>query len=181
MNHLRNSFYLVLIITSLSCSAEKKSQYQLVSPSKYSIDESTIANMDHAMQGFVDRKELAGIVALAAKNGELFYFKCFGMQDIENNRKMALNSSFQIQSMTKPITMTALMILIEEGKIKLDDPVEKYLPAYSNMSIIQGDGSLKPAQTVMTIKHCVMHLSGLANPAHPAVRSIVKFNETKSL
>ena len=81
------------------------------------------------------RKADAGYVAIIAKNGHIIHATAKGMADIKNHIPMNTKTRFRIASMTKPITAIATLILVEEGKLKLDDPIEKYLPLASQISV----------------------------------------------
>ena len=88
------------------------------------------------------RKADAGYVAIIAKNGQIIHATAKGMADIENHIPMNTKTRFRIASMTKPITAVATLILIEEGKLKLDDPIEKYLPLASQISVALPDNQI---------------------------------------
>lgn len=136
---------------------------------------------DRIISSYIDRKALAGAVALLAKDGEIFYHKAFGMQNIEGNHEMKLNSLFQIASMTKPITTVALLILMEEGKLKLDDPITLYLPEYRNLMVEQADGSRVRPNTQLTLMHFLTHTSGLPGGGHPDFKAKVDMSKITSL
>jgi CubicO group peptidase (beta-lactamase class C family) len=108
----------------------------------------------------------AGIIALVARQGKVAYLEKFGWQEIAANRPMAFDTLFRIYSMTKPITSTAVMMLVEEGKIRLSDPVSRYIPAFSNLKVIQPrngcDFELVPARREPTIHDLFTHTAGLS-------------------
>ncbi|GIW81559.1 MAG: serine hydrolase [Gemmatales bacterium] len=110
------------------------------------------------MLEFVKEHKISGAVTLVAHKGKVVHVAAVGKADIENNIPMRSDSIFAIASMTKPITATALMILVDEKKVALDDPVAKYIPAFGNVKLRNGQ---KPKQT-MTIRHLMTHTSGLA-------------------
>ena len=116
-----------------------------------------IASIDTAMQGFVDAGVASGVVTLVARDGEIVHLSAVGLSDLEAEKKMRPSSLFSIASMTKPITATSAMILVEEGKLNLDDKVSKYLPAFANCKL--KDGS-KPSREI-TIRDAITHMSGL--------------------
>src|SRR5439155_21618785 len=113
------------------------------------------------MQRFVDQQTLSGAVTLVAQHGKIIGQNAVGLADIDTNRPMAPNTLFWIASMTKPITATALMILQDEGRLSVDDPVGKYLPEFNAMKLADG----KPPERAVTIAHLLTHTSGVANPA----------------
>ena len=118
-----------------------------------------------AVQPFVDSHTLAGAVLLVADKDRTLATETAGFADIAGKKPMEPVSLFWIASMSKPITAAALMILVDEGKVKLDDPVEKYLPEFKNLWLTaEKDDShilLKRPSHPITIRECLSHTSGL--------------------
>ncbi|MEE9264006.1 MAG: serine hydrolase domain-containing protein [Vicinamibacteria bacterium] len=116
------------------------------------------------MQAYVDQGKLPGMITAVARRGKVVHFDRLGMMDVEAGKKMRPDTIFRIYSMTKPITGVAMMILYEEGKYLLTDPVSNYLPEFENMKVYVG-GSWENPRTEparpMTIKHLLTHTSGL--------------------
>jgi methyl acetate hydrolase len=104
------------------------------------------ASVDAALGGAVERKEVAGVVAMAADAKGVIYQGAFGMADIAEARPLKIDSLFRIASMTKAITSVAAMQLIEQGRLALDDPAEKYLPQLAKLLVFQ-DFDGRPAPT----------------------------------
>ncbi len=132
-----------------------------------------LARIDAALQGYVDRGEVAGVVGLIARRGQVVYHRSFGHRDIEANAPMSNDVIFRIASMTKPITSVAAMMLWEEGRFQLRDPVSKFLPEFADMDIAVPVGPAESARgpfkrvkaTVpITIQHLLSHTAGLPNP-----------------
>ena len=96
-----------------------------------------LERLHKGMQGFVDRKEVGGIVTLVAREGKTVDLHAVGFQDVEKNTPMKTDSIFRIASMTKPVTSVAIMMLFEEGKLFLTDPVSKFIPGVQGLD---GDG-----------------------------------------
>ncbi|MFM1895324.1 MAG: hypothetical protein RLZZ385_398 [Pseudomonadota bacterium] len=118
------------------------------------------------LQARVDAGRLSGVVAMAAQNGEVVMHRSFGMANVEDQVPMANDTIFRIFSMTKPVAGTALMILYDEGKFQLSDPVEKYIPELANLQVFKSqndDGSFvtEPAVHPMTIRELMSHTGGL--------------------
>lgn len=114
-----------------------------------------------ALQPFVDNHELAGAVALVADTDRILSITPVGWADIAGALPMHADTLFWIASQSKPITAAALMLLVDEGKISLDDPVEKYLPEFGELKVaIKGGGFEKPS-TKVTVRHILSHTSGL--------------------
>jgi CubicO group peptidase (beta-lactamase class C family) len=89
------------------------------------------STISRALQPFVDRHELAGAVTLVASKDKVISLEAIGYADIAANKAMTTDALFWIASMSKPITVTAFMMLVDEGTVRLDDPVEKYLPHWN--------------------------------------------------
>ncbi len=120
------------------------------------------------MQSFVDRGEVAGIVTLLARHGQVAHLHAVGYQDIETKKPMRTDSIFQIMSMTKPVTGVGIMILAEEGRLGLNDPVQKYLPDFRGQKMVKSHDAesatlTKPSRPI-TIRDLMTHSSGMGNP-----------------
>ncbi len=131
--------------------------------------------IDTSLRGAVERKDIPGVVALVTDRKGVLYENAFGVADVASGRPLKPDALFRIASMTKPITSTALMQLVEQGKIGLDDPAEKYLPELKNPKVIEsfnaatGDYKLRPASRPPLVRHFLTHTSGLAYPFTSAV------------
>lgn len=115
-----------------------------------------LAQIGPQMQQFVDRKQISGAVTLVAYRGQVIHLEAVGAADLEHDRPMRRDTIFCIASMTKPVTATAVMILQDEGKLSIDDPVAKYIPAFADVALRDG----KPKQA-LTLRHCLTHTAGL--------------------
>lgn len=118
-----------------------------------------------ALHAFVDDGSLSGAVAVLYQNGKVLSFDATGYRDLESKSPMQADSLFWIASMTKPITAMAVMMLQDEGKLNIEDPVAKYLPEFKNQMLVQeksGDRVVlvKPARPV-TVRDLLTHTSGL--------------------
>lgn len=123
---------------------------------KAGMDATTSVRISERMQESIKAKQIAGAVTLVAQRGQVVHLRAVGHAAAEDGRAMTADSIFAIASMTKPITATAVMILQDEGKLSVDDPVSKYLPEFQNMSLADGQ-TAKP----ITIRHMMTHTSGI--------------------
>src|SRR4051794_13433187 len=118
-----------------------------------------------ALEPFVERGGLAGAVALVSDRTETLSVTTVGYADIAGKKPMKPDTIFWIASQSKPITAAALMMLVDEGKVKLDDPVEKYLPEFKNVWVITEQDkdhiTLKKPQRAPTVRDCLRHTSGM--------------------
>ena len=117
------------------------------------------------VQGNIDNKRIAGAVTLVMRHGQVAWFKAQGMADREAGKQMQRDSLFRICSMTKPITSTAVMMLYEEGRFLLEDPISKYLPEFKNPRVLVKPATGKsysiPGTHEITIRDLLRHTSGL--------------------
>jgi methyl acetate hydrolase len=133
------------------------------------------AALDTSLRSAVERKDVPGVVALVTDRKGVLYENAFGVADVATGRPLKTDALFRIASMTKPITTTALMQLVEQGKIGLDDPAEKYLPELKNPKVVEsfdaktGDYKLRPAASAPLVRHFLTHTSGLAYPFTSAI------------
>jgi CubicO group peptidase (beta-lactamase class C family) len=130
------------------------------------IDQSRLDAIAADMQARVDEERLSGAVLLIAQDGEIQMSETFGYQNVEDQVPMSMDTIFRIFSMTKPVTGTALMILHDEGKFQLSDPVSKYIPELGNAQVAVGtdaDGNMitEPANHEMTIQELMTHTGGI--------------------
>ncbi|MFT3705660.1 MAG: serine hydrolase domain-containing protein [Agriterribacter sp.] len=127
-----------------------------------------LQRIDTVINSFVQNKWTNGAVALVIHNGKIAYYKAFGYDDIEAKKLMQKDGIFRIASQTKAITSVAVMMLYEEGKFLLDDPVSKYIPAFKNPQVLdqynEKDTTYTtiPAKREITIRDLLTHTSGIA-------------------
>jgi methyl acetate hydrolase len=123
--------------------------------------------VDESLREAVERKEIPGVVALAADRNGVIYQGAFGMADIAEARFLKLDALFRLASMTKPVTAVAAMQLVEQRRMALDDPVERYFPEFAKQSVLEsfdaatGAYKLRPATRPVTVRHLFTHTSGL--------------------
>src|SRR5580765_4865990 len=120
------------------------------------------------IKDYIDADQIAGAVTLVARKGKIVHFESQGWRYKEENQPMEKDAIFSLASMTKPIVSTALMMLWEDGKFRLDDPISKWLPSYANKQVIDPlSGARVPARPV-TVRHILSHTSGLSLTATAA-------------
>jgi len=141
-----------------------------VNTSKAGMDPELLARVSARMQAFVDKGTIPGAVTLIQRHGALAQIEAVGYRDVESKQPMRTDTIFRIASMTKPFTGVAIMILMEEGRLALNDPVEKYLPQFRNMWVIEsreGDKNgdtkrvLRRASRPPNIRDLLTHTSGM--------------------
>lgn len=136
-------------------------------PESQGMSSERLARIDTMLMQAVDRGDIPGAVALVARNGKIIYHKAFGMADNQSGRAMKTDDIFRIASQTKAVTATAVMILWEEGKFNLDDPISKYIPEFKNPGLIKSFNpkdttyTTEPAKSEITIRQLLTHTSGV--------------------
>ena len=123
--------------------------------------------IDGLIQSYIDKGAFPGVAAIVVRNGKIVYYKAFGKSDLETNKPMTKDAIFRIASMTKAVTSLAVMMLHEEGKIMLDDPISKYIPEFAKPVVLDkfndkdSTYTTVPAKREITIRHLLTHMSGL--------------------
>jgi len=134
-------------------------------PESVGLSSDRLERIATAVQHDIDDKRIAGAVTLVVRHGKVAWFKAQGMSDREAAKTMPTDAMFRICSMTKPITSVAVMMLYEEGKFLLDDPVSKYLPEFKNPKVLvkpaSGATYTIPATKEITIRDLLRHTSGI--------------------
>ncbi len=124
-----------------------------------------LRHIDRHFQAYLEDGKLAGFVTLVARKGQVAHLAAHGVMDIESARPMQTDSIFRIYSMTKPITSVAAMMLYEEGRFQLDDPISRYLPAFAGAKVYTGGSARKPetvaAERPVSFRDLFTHTSGL--------------------
>jgi len=137
------------------------------------------AGLDEAtasLQAHINASDIPGVVAAVARHGELVYFEALGLRDRERGAAMPPDALFRLYSMTRPITSTAVMMLWEEGRFRLDDPISQYLPQFANQRVLIDSDTPNLAQTRprvgdITVRQLLTHTSGLGSRSSAMYRT----------
>jgi len=133
-------------------------------PESQGMSTARLERMHAGLQRFVDEGKHSGLVWLLARGGRVVDFGAYGRRDIEADQPMEKDTIVRIYSMSKILTTVAVMILYEEGRFELDDPIGNYLPELAHMKVLVGGTAEKPlladARTPITIEHLLTHTSG---------------------
>ncbi len=140
-------------------------------PTAVGMSAERLERLSDALDGYVERGELAGGVLLVARAGNTVYLNAFGKSDLESGRAMAPDDVFRIASQTKAIVSVAVMILQEEGTLLISDPVGDYLPEFAETTVAESDGNgtcaVVPAERPITIRDLLTHTAGVAYGSGP--------------
>lgn len=159
-------------------------------PEAVEMSSERLERLHDAIQGLVDEGRLAGATTLLARHGKVADFQTYGFRDVEAADSMAEDDIFRIYSMSKPVTGVAMMILYEEGKFRLSDPVQRYIPEFADLKVAAGWGPdgpiLEEPDHAITIRELMTHTAGFAygiGDPHPADRmyasaGVMDWNQT---
>lgn len=158
------------------------------SPEAVGMSSRRLAGIAPVMESYVSEQGIVGIATMVSRRGEIVQSEQFGFQDKEAGTPLAPDTIYRIYSMTKPIVSTALMLLHEEGRFQLEQPVAQYLPAFAETKVLSDDGSLADQARPMQIRDLLTHTSGLTydfmadNPVAEMYRDArIMNNATRSL
>ena len=132
----------------------------MAAPAEVGFSASGVEALKTEMQALVDQKKLAGAVTLLARQGKVVHYETYGVQDVATGQPTQRDTIYRIASMTKPITGVAMMILWEEGKWSLDDPVAKHIPEFADLQVAAADGGTEPQAHPMTMRELMSHTAG---------------------
>lgn len=163
------SFFLIAFTQATAQTKSIKNTTGLgdAAPETVGISSERLSRMDGILQNAVTQGSVPGVAAIVVRNGKIVYHKAFGMADNETNRTLKRDDIFRIASMSKAITSTAVMMLWEEGKFQLDDPISKYIPEFKNQTVLKtfkfqdSTYTTEPVKSEITIRHLLTHTSGL--------------------
>lgn len=162
MTNIRRSILICLLVTAvIRGPASNGEEIPFAKPADVGFSADKLAEIDSAIAKLLEEKKLAGGIVVVARKGKIAHFKAYGKGDIEADRDMKTDDIVRIYSMTKSIASAAAMILIDAGKLKLDDAVSKYIPEFANLEVFGKDGNTKP-QREMTVRDLMRHTSGLS-------------------
>lgn len=137
-------------------------------PESVGLSSSGLASVTQRLQAHIDQGHIAGVVAAVLRDGQLVYLESLGKRDLEADSAMTDDALFRIYSMTRPVTSLAAMILYEEGKLQLDDPISKYLPEFASQRVFVDASAPDMNQTRerrgdITVADLMRHTSGLGS------------------
>lgn len=169
---MKNLILLIFIAIAISVNAQtrsiqKSAPLSAATPESVGMSAARLNRIDAMCEASVKDGNVPGIVALVARNGKIVFHEAYGMADNQLNRKMDKDDIFRIASQSKAITSTAVMMLWEEGRFRLDDPISRFIPEFKNPMVLTDfkyeDTSYTaiPADKEITIRHLLTHTSGL--------------------
>ena len=172
MNDRRSTSWVLLIVGLIFMPAQTwaaAAGLPRASPESVGMSSERLARIRPAMQRYIDAQLVPGTVTIIARRGKVVHFEALGFMDVEQATPMREDAIFRIASMSKPVTSVALMMLWEEGKFQLNDPVSKYLPEFSDQRVSTtsdasgATGELVALKRPATVRDMLTHTAGMAN------------------
>lgn len=153
----------VVVLSLACCVAISASAQRLATdkPESVGMSSERLQRINQLIERKIKEEKIVGALTLVARRGKLVHLATAGYADIEANKPLKSDAIFRIYSMTKPITTVAAMMLYEEGRFQLDDPVAMYLPEFKEVMVYGEGGALVKPKTPMTVRHLMAHTSGL--------------------
>src|SRR6266568_890892 len=157
--------FLLLIAGTSLLSAQARPRARAAGPAQAGFSRDQLARLDAFMQQYVDSGRIGGAVVLVLRDGKVAYQHAAGWSDVESHRPVTVTSLFRIASQTKALTTVAILSLVEEGKIGLDDPVSRYIPQFAHTTVASRSDTgrvTQPAARPITIRHLLTHTAGIS-------------------
>ena len=160
-------FLAINFICAQTKSNKNSTPLEVRSATEQGMSSERLAKIDHMLNDAIKEGQIPGAVALIARNGKIIFYNAYGMSNNNAKQDLKKDAIFRIASQTKAITSTAVMILWEEGKFRLDDPISKYIPEFKEAQILdtfnETDSTFtaKPAEDQITIRDLISHTSGI--------------------
>jgi len=158
---LKQIYCVVLLLAFFASPSTYGQQRASDKPESVGLSSERLQRIDQLIERKIGEGKLVGAVTLVARRGKLVHLAAAGHSDLEAGKPLRSDAIFRIYSMSKPVTTVAAMMLYEEGKFQLDDPVAMYLPEFKDVQVYGEGGTLVKPKSPMTVRHLMSHTSGL--------------------
>jgi CubicO group peptidase (beta-lactamase class C family) len=155
----RRSMLALAVIALVAAAAGLSADSPLAAPESVGFSADGLKTFQRTMCALVDESKLAGVTTLIARHGKVVYLDAYGVQDLTTKKPVARDTIFRLASMTKPIVGVAMMMLWEQGKWALDDPVAKHIPEFAGLKVATPSGEV-PQSKAMTMRQLMSHTAG---------------------
>ncbi len=163
-----SSLFAALLALPAAATADESPGLPTAIPELVGMSKERLHRVNDAVQRYIDEGKLAGAVTRGARKGHVVHFEAQGLMDIESKKPMRKDTLFRMASTTKPVTAVAVLMLMEEGKLRLNDPVSRFIPEFKTMKVAvpkagSQDIDLVPAEREITLHDLLTHTSGLGS------------------
>ena len=155
-----------VLLSASGTGSIRAAEIPAATPEEVGMSSAKLKKVDGIFEDFVQKKRLAGGIAIIARKGKIVHFESYGLADLKTKQPMGKDAILRFYSMSKAITSAAAMILVDEGKLDLDAPVSQYLPEMKRLKVATGDGPVKPTRE-LTTADLLRHTSGMTYGASP--------------
>jgi CubicO group peptidase (beta-lactamase class C family) len=149
-----------------SCTVHAAPALPVAAPEALGLSAEDLHRIDPALQAFVDSGSVGGVYAVIARHGRIGYERTFGWRDVARRQPLPRDAVFRIYSMTKPVIAVGILRLVDDGRLGLDDPVSRYIPAFAAVKVFAGGSAAAPVladpESPITVRQLLNHTSGLA-------------------
>ena len=167
------SLIFVLCIAAVAASrAQRDAALPRSTPEAAGMSSDRLQAVTALLRQYVADRRISGAVAGVARRGKVVYLEAIGLQNLDSRAPMIEASLFRVYSMTKAVTAVAVMMLVEEGKLRLNDPASKYLPEFTNLRVQAAGGASRPPAREITIQDLLLHTSGLSHRTSELYRQL---------
>jgi CubicO group peptidase (beta-lactamase class C family) len=160
-----SSVVLVAVLVGLPTAVAGQALPKAASPEAVGLSTERLGRLTRVMQDAARDRQVAGTVTLVVRDGQVAYFEAAGAADLEQGTPMRTDTIFRIASMTKAVVSVGIMILVEEGRVALTDPVSKFIPAFATTTVLASEGgrvAVVPARRAITIRDLLTHTAGIS-------------------
>ena len=156
----------ILLLVIAFSSSSINAQIEKFSPVEVGMSLTSLNKATQRLQEHIDERDIAGVVAAVSRDGKVVYFESLGLMDIASDKPMQKDTLFRTYSMTRQVTTIAALILYDQGKFEMNDPIQLYLPEFKDQTVLLSSDSLdisevKPRVGDITVQHLITHTSGL--------------------
>jgi CubicO group peptidase (beta-lactamase class C family) len=160
-----SSIVLVALLVALPVAAAAQALPKAASPEAVGLSTERLGRLSRVLQDAARDRQVAGTVTLVIRDGQVAYFEAAGAADLEQGTPMRTDSIFRIASMTKAVVSVGIMMLVEDGRLALTDPVAKFIPAFARTTVLAAEGgrvAIVPARRAITIRDLLTHTAGIS-------------------
>jgi CubicO group peptidase (beta-lactamase class C family) len=160
-----SSVVLVALLVGLPAAVAAQALPKAASPEAVGLSAERLGRLTRVMQDATRERQVAGTVTLVVRDGQVAYFEAAGAADLEQGTPMRTDTIFRIASMTKAVVSVGIMMLVEEGRVALTDPVSKFIPAFATTTVLASEGgrvAVVPARRAITIRDLLTHTAGIS-------------------
>lgn len=174
-------FYAFALCISVIAAPAFAGDLATAAPNQVGMSADRLDRITEITQGYVDEGKLAGAITMVARHGKLVHFEAVGSRGADDSKELTKDSLFRIYSMSKPIVAVAAMQLYEQGKFQLSDPISKFVPELAELSVLNDQGDLEPANSAISMQQLLTHTAGFSYGFSPTDPVDKLYRESEAL